>query len=79
MRTAKLVEMIKELARNNLNETHGQRYKRTKNHLSMVGRYGARVKLAQEDSKDSKDEVVLDMATGSKELLNKNPTVNTFN
>lgn len=50
MRTDKLVGMIKEIARNKLEESYGQRYKgRTKTYLLPTGRYGSSVKLAEEE------------------------------
>ena len=74
MRTSKLVEMIKEIARNNLAESHRQRYKKTKTHLSMVGRYGAGVKLAQEAIKDK---IVVKTDTGGEQIIDMDPEVNS--
>jgi hypothetical protein len=69
MRFDKLVEMVKRVGRDKLEENnHSTRYKRSK---SMSGRYKPGVKLAQEDSED--------MSSGKgKEVINLNPTINSI-
>lgn len=52
MRTVKLVEMIKQIGKKRIEET-SHRYKRTKTHLSMAGRYNRGQQLAQEEEKES--------------------------
>lgn len=54
MRTAKLVEMIKEIGKKRIDET-SRRYRRTKTHLSMAGRYNRGLQLAQEEEKQEKN------------------------
>lgn len=51
MRTAKLVEMIKEIGKKRIEET-SRRYRRTKTHLSMAGRYNRGLQLAQEEEQE---------------------------
>lgn len=51
MRTTKLVEMIKKIGKKRIDET-SHRYKRTKTHLSMVGRYNRGIQLAQEEEQE---------------------------
>jgi hypothetical protein len=51
MRTTKLVEMIKEIGKKRIDET-SHRYRRTKTHLSMVGRYNRGTQLAQEEEQE---------------------------
>lgn len=53
MRTAKLVEMIKKIGKKRIEET-SHRYRRTKTHLSMAGRYNRGLQLAQEEEKTGK-------------------------
>lgn len=71
MRTTKLVEMIKKIGKERLDENgHGRRYRtKTKTHLLPAGRYGANVKLAQED----KDIQVVKTATGGKQMIDLSP------
>lgn len=52
MRTVKLVEMIKQIGKKRIEET-SHRYKRTKTHLSMAGRYNRGQQLAQEEEQES--------------------------
>ena len=54
MRTAKLVEMIKEIGKKRSEET-SHRYRRTKTHLSMAGRYNRGLQLAQEEEEQEKN------------------------
>ena len=74
MRTTKLIEMIKEIARNNLDESYGQRYKRrTKTHLLPSGRYRSSVQLAEKEKNTGKT------MTGQKpDILNMEPEVKSI-
>lgn len=74
MRTDKLVGMIKEIARNKLEESHGQRYKgRTKTYLLPMGRYGSSVKLAEIKKNTGKT-----MTGQEADLINDEPEVKSI-
>lgn len=77
MRTTKLVGMIKEIARNKLEESHGQRYRRkTKIRLMPRGRYGSGIKLAEEEPDETNTGKTM---TGQPaDFINKEPEVKSI-
>jgi hypothetical protein len=76
MRLSKLVEMIKEIGRSRIDETnHGRRYKKTKTHLLPSGRYGASVKLAEEEPDENPGKTMTGQPAN---YIEKEPKVNSI-
>lgn len=76
MRLSKLVEMVKELGRKQIDEDgHGQRYKRKSKRLLPFGRYGSSVKLAEEEPDENPGKTMTGQPAN---YIEKEPKVNSI-